>query len=306
VLFLGGNGHCAARLGPARDALATAGWPFELIDVPMPGFEGRPGAATFEEFLTALAAAIEGGAIAGGPILTYGTGIGGLLALCLRADGRFPGLPLLLQAPILWGLERRLFPKLMRLGLAPLLRPLFGIRPFQGHFVRTKFLRPPPPELQAVFFDGYARCAALTDFFRWLTPGLLRRLERDFAARPDLCEHVQLWWGSRDAVVGLDELAATPDVVKGGWSLRVFPDWEWTNIEVFETHDPDQFWVECDGVGKILFPGYPDGVYRNHFLHHFRFEDGKIKQQREFMNPCQQFRALGIDVPAIKREGIPT
>jgi len=90
------------------------------------------------------------------------------------------------------------------------------------------------------------------------------------------------------------------------WSLKCFPDWVWTNVELFETQDPNRFWVECDGVGQILFPGYPEGLYRNHFLHSFLFEDGKIKQQREFMNPCRQFRALGIDVPAIKREGIPT
>ena len=90
------------------------------------------------------------------------------------------------------------------------------------------------------------------------------------------------------------------------WSLRCFPDWKWINIEIFDTQDPNRFWVECDGEGKIIYEGYPEGYYRNHFLHSFLFEDGKIKQQREFMNPCQQFRALGIDVPEIKRVGIPT
>ncbi|TXL89593.1 phenazine biosynthesis protein [Streptomyces sp. NBC_01725] len=90
------------------------------------------------------------------------------------------------------------------------------------------------------------------------------------------------------------------------WSLKCFPDWKWINVEIFDTQDPDRFWVECDGEGQILFPGYPDGHYRNHFLHSFLFENGKIKQQREFMNPCQQFRALGIEVPAVRREGIPT
>ncbi|MGW0423372.1 PhzA/PhzB family protein [Streptomyces sp. NPDC003015] len=90
------------------------------------------------------------------------------------------------------------------------------------------------------------------------------------------------------------------------WSLKCFPDWVWTNVEIFDTQDPDRFWVECDGEGQILFPGYAPGHYRNHFLHSFLFENGKIKQQREFMNPCQQFRALGIDVPAVRRDGIPT
>lgn len=90
------------------------------------------------------------------------------------------------------------------------------------------------------------------------------------------------------------------------WSLKCFPDWEWYNIRVFETDDPNHFWVECDGHGKICFPGYPEGYYENHFLHSFELEDGKIKQNREFMNPFQQLRALSIPVPEIRREGIPT
>ncbi|MGW5663808.1 PhzA/PhzB family protein [Streptomyces sp. NPDC003758] len=90
------------------------------------------------------------------------------------------------------------------------------------------------------------------------------------------------------------------------WSLRCFPDWVWYNIEIYETQDPNRFWVECDGKGKILFPGYPEGYYENHFIHSFLLENGKIKQAREFMNPFNQLRALGIDVPQIKREGIPT
>ncbi|MEU1005624.1 PhzA/PhzB family protein [Streptomyces tibetensis] len=92
----------------------------------------------------------------------------------------------------------------------------------------------------------------------------------------------------------------------GEWSLRMFPDWEWKNVEIFETQDPDRFWVECDGEGRILYPDYPPGYYRNHFIHSFLLEDGRIKQQREFMNPFQQLRALGIEVPKINRGGIPT
>lgn len=92
----------------------------------------------------------------------------------------------------------------------------------------------------------------------------------------------------------------------GEWSLRMFPDWVWYNIEIFETQDPNRFWAECDGKGKILYPNYPPGHYENHFLHSFRFRDGKIVEQREFMNPFNQMRALGIEVPVIKRGGIPT
>ncbi|MCX4028187.1 phenazine biosynthesis protein [Endozoicomonas sp. SM1973] len=89
------------------------------------------------------------------------------------------------------------------------------------------------------------------------------------------------------------------------WSLQCFPDWEWYNIDIFDSQDPNKFWVECDGKGLIRFEGYPEGIYENHFIHYFEFENGKIKLQREFMNPCQQFKALGIDVPKIVRAGIP-
>lgn len=91
----------------------------------------------------------------------------------------------------------------------------------------------------------------------------------------------------------------------GEWSLSVLPDWEWYDIRVFSTDDPDFFWAECEGRGKIAFPGYPEGHYENHFLHSFEFRDGRISRQREFMNPVKQFEALGIAVPEIRREGFP-
>lgn len=92
----------------------------------------------------------------------------------------------------------------------------------------------------------------------------------------------------------------------GEWSLQMFPDWVWFNIEISETQDPNRLWAECDGAGKILYPGYPPGFYENHFLHSFRLADGLIVEQREFMNPFNQLRALGIEVPTINRGGIPT
>jgi ketosteroid isomerase-like protein len=91
----------------------------------------------------------------------------------------------------------------------------------------------------------------------------------------------------------------------GEWSLKCFPDWEWKNVEIYETQDSHKFWVECDGEGKILFADYPDGYYKNHFIFFFLLENGKIKQSKEFMNPYQQLRALGIPIPEVKRRGLP-
>lgn len=92
----------------------------------------------------------------------------------------------------------------------------------------------------------------------------------------------------------------------GEWSLTMFPDWVWYDISVFETQDPNRFWAECEGEGRILYPSYPPGHYRNHFIHSFDLADGKIVTQREFMNPFNQLRALGIGIPVINRGGIPT
>ncbi|HSK79239.1 MAG TPA: alpha/beta hydrolase [Thermoanaerobaculia bacterium] len=225
ISFLGGNGHCAARLDEARrhfSGVELAG--AELIDTPYPGFEGRPRAESFEAFLDSVAAHLREAA----PGLVYGTGIGGLLALCLRARGELSGIPLVFQGTVLWGLERRWMPRMMRLGLAQIaLRRAFAAPAFQRRFARKHFTRPPSPGLLAAFFDGYARCTAAPDFFAWMTPALLRRLEAEIAARPEALADVRVWWGGLDRVVSPRELKWTEAALGPGarWPLRVFPAW---------------------------------------------------------------------------------
>jgi pimeloyl-ACP methyl ester carboxylesterase len=65
----------------------------------------------------------------------------------------------------------------------------------------------------------------LPDLFAWLTPALLRRLERQFAANPEPLRRVDVWWGGRDRVVSLQELAWTQKALGTSWSVRVFPHW---------------------------------------------------------------------------------
>jgi pimeloyl-ACP methyl ester carboxylesterase len=221
VAFLGGNGHCAARLAEARGYLPAD---VLLLDTPYPGFEGRPRVAEFGSFLDTVESHLREAA----PDLVYAMGIGGLLALCLRARGEILEIPLLLQAPILWGLERRLMPKVMRLGLARFaLTRLFAAAPFQRRFVSKYFTQSPAPETVQAFFDGYARCTAAPDLFAWLTPTLLRSLERDLAARPAALDGIEVWWGGKDRVVTLQELAWTREALGLGerWPVRVFPEW---------------------------------------------------------------------------------
>ncbi len=64
--------------------------------------------------------------------------------------------------------------------------------------------------------------------------------------------------------------------------------------------------VTADGSGNWSFTPSTPLDCENHYIHSFELENGRIKRNREFMNPMQKLRALGIAVPQIKRDGIPT
>jgi pimeloyl-ACP methyl ester carboxylesterase len=218
VLFLGGNGHCAARLDPARTAASARG--IAIDEVPYPGFEARARVPSLDAFLDAIAA------VPSDAPLVYATGIGGLLALGLRARGQWRDRRLLLQAPVLWGLERRWMPRLMRVPPVRYLgAALFSTEWFRGHFVRRYFQRSLSREERAAFFEGYARCPALVDLFAWITPAWLRELERRFATNRAALDGVDVWWGARDRVVTVQELRWTQAALGVSWPLQIFPGW---------------------------------------------------------------------------------
>lgn len=102
--------------------------------------------------------------------------------------------------------------------------------------------------------------------------------------------------GEPIAAVGREALAEAD-----AWNYRYFEDWTYSEIEVFETQDPNRFWVECVGTGWITFPAYERARYTNRYLHYFLMEDGLIKQYWEYMNPCAEMHALGIEVPSVQR-----
>lgn len=66
----------------------------------------------------------------------------------------------------------------------------------------------------------------------------------------------------------------------------IFTNWTWSDIEIFDTQYPDQFWVECVGTGLVVSPepGYEPVHYSNHYLHHFTLDNGRISRFREFQN----------------------
>ncbi|GAA2346971.1 phenazine biosynthesis protein [Streptomyces kunmingensis] len=92
----------------------------------------------------------------------------------------------------------------------------------------------------------------------------------------------------------------------GELALEVLPDWQWSDVHLYETQDPTVIWVECEGEGTIRFPGYPEGRYRNHFILGFTLSDGRIAASREYTNPIEHMKALGIGTPHIQRDWIPS
>jgi len=226
VLFFGGNGHCAARLAAVRAVLDRMGpaAPFELLALPYPGFEGRPSASDREAFLDACARAASD-VIAREDVLVYATGIGALFAVTLRAQRRLGAHPLVLQGPVLWGLERRWMPRLARAGLAPLIPRLFGWSWFQRDFVRRHFLTAPDEATRSGFFDGYAQCATAADLFRWCGPSWLREVERTAACDPGTLHGALVWQGADDRVVGPPELRWTERALGVRWPKRTFAAW---------------------------------------------------------------------------------
>jgi hypothetical protein len=218
VLFLGGNGHSPARLAGARAVLERFR-PFDLEEV------AYPRAASWDSLLAGVSRQVDERPPGSDLRLAYATGVGALVALALRATARLP-VPLVVQGGVLWGLETRLFPRLMRIPplprlLAIALRTGVARRRFAARHFRTSH----PPDVLDAFFDGYRDADAFTAWFGWLRPPLLRSLEREIAGRPRALEGVEAWWGARDSVVGPGEWRATERALARRLPLRVFAGW---------------------------------------------------------------------------------
>ena len=217
LYFFGGNGHADIRVQEARSIGLREGW-FDLINVPYPS------ARSFDDLLEQLGSSEWATRPEGGWI--YATGIGALVALSLRSKGAIRDIPLVLQGGVLWGLERRWFPKIMRIGPMPrLLASAFRSSWIRAHFVDKHFRSTPSPEFVEQFFDGYDDADAFANWFEWLRPDLLRRLENAFRSDPSALDNIRVWWGEKDTVVGPEELRVTQSALGVDWPLETFPTW---------------------------------------------------------------------------------
>jgi len=219
-LFLGGLGHALCRLAPARTAARSFG--FDVKEVLYPGFEGRAPSAGIDEFLDAVEQQVEIYRLSHKRRLVYATGFGSLVALALRARGRFVELPFVFQGAVPWHTVRAVGGRpQVGAGLrANLRRPDYQERYVARHFQRAL----EAGEVRA-FFSGFATCDICEALFAWLTPGWLADLEGRLTARRAALEGIAVWLGGRDALVHPSELEMTEAALGVHWPRVVVEDW---------------------------------------------------------------------------------
>jgi hypothetical protein len=234
-LFLGGLGHALCRLAPARTAARSFG--FDVKEVLYPGFEGRPASASIDEFLEAVEQQVDIYRLSHKRKLIHATGFGSLVALALRARGRFTDLPLLFQGAVPWQTVRAVGgqPLVGARLCANLRRP-----DYQARYVARHFQRPPGAGEVRAFFSGFATCDIAEALFEWLTPGWLADLEGRLTARPEALEGIRVWLGGRDTLVHPSELDVTEAALGVRWPRVVVDDWGH-----FPYLDDPMGWVEA-------------------------------------------------------------
>lgn len=217
LLMVHGNGGANLRFEPFLHIARERGFGDWRVHLPLlPGFEGRAlpeGAPGWDPFIGALRKAIAGAEQE--PWVVYGHGIGGSMLLEWAARGWEPGWEpqqVILHGCIGAGLERRLFPQLMR---PPLIRNLIHRMVYepvlQSLWEKRLFQQPEaiPVELRREFFNDYRRCAAFPVFFDLITPQWYRGVQQKLQAEP-----YHLIWGDKERVVAAHQVA---------WWQRDFP-----------------------------------------------------------------------------------
>jgi ketosteroid isomerase-like protein len=78
-----------------------------------------------------------------------------------------------------------------------------------------------------------------------------------------------------------------------------FSGWTWENVKIYSTQNPNVFWVEADGTGKLKLEGVTRTYTQKNYFVCFDMKDGKIKRYREIMNPLELIKSIGgkIELP---------
>ncbi|MEZ6016763.1 MAG: hypothetical protein R3F49_16715 [Planctomycetota bacterium] len=219
-LFLGGLGHALCRLSPARAAAREFG--FDVKEVLYPGFEGRAPTPDMEAFLDSVELQVDIYRLSHKRRLMYATGFGALIALALRARGRFVELPLVFQGAVPWRTARALAG---RRDTAAALRAHLRQPDYQRRYTERHFQRTLEESEARAFFSGFSTCDLHETLFEWITPGWLADLEGRLAARPRALTGVTVWLGGRDTLVDPGELDAAEAALGTRWPRVTLEDW---------------------------------------------------------------------------------
>ncbi len=80
---------------------------------------------------------------------------------------------------------------------------------------------------------------------------------------------------------------------------KEFPDFRYTKFNIHSFADPNEFFVEDEGYGTVVRPGFPPITPKapvNH-VNIFVMQDGKIKMWTEYFDRYFAMKALGMDLP---------
>ena len=209
--------------------------------ITLPGFAAVPADPTLQTLSDYADHLHELIAAESRPLILLGTGIGGSIALdyVQRHADSVDGL--ILHAPVGTRLEKRLFPRLMKLpGMRGLGQWLFSSPLTRPVFRRLLFHQPVPDDYLNRFFAEYRQCSVFGQMFDIITADWFDRLQP--VAVPTV-----LLWGERERVLTVDQLNDYKRLLPNHMT-RTVPDWD--HFPMIE--QPDEYGAEVVRLAHTL------------------------------------------------------
>ncbi|MEM7333480.1 MAG: alpha/beta hydrolase [Chloroflexota bacterium] len=216
IVAIHGNGGGAFRFDRIRPFLPDA---VRFLPITLPGFAAKPAdpalqtLSDYADHLHGIVAQEQR------PLVLLGTGIGGSIALeyVQRNPEAIDGL--ILHAPVGTRLEKRLFPRFMKLpGMRRLGQLTFSSPITRPLFRRLLFHQPVPNDYLNRFFNEYRQCSVFGQMFDIITQPWFDGL------RPVDIPTVLLW-GERERVLTVDQLDDYKQLLPNH-TTRIVPDWD--------------------------------------------------------------------------------
>ncbi|MEM9379176.1 MAG: hypothetical protein AAGB93_04430 [Planctomycetota bacterium] len=220
-LVLGDMGHSLFRLSRARATSRSVG--FDVKEVHYPGFEGRPVAASFDDFMAQVEMQVDVYRLSHAKPLVYATGFGSLVLLALRARALVPDLPSVIQGAVPWVSVRERGAGDAASGAAE--RERLADPGAQERFVVDHFHSPLDADERRSFFSGFATCDAYPTLHEWMDAGWLAALEGTLAARPPAIDDIRVWLCGLDELVEDEEHDAAVRALGAEWPTEVAEHW---------------------------------------------------------------------------------